>query len=162
MTDNKGTIQQIMGVVVDAEFPDALPALRNALTVGELVLEVAHHISPTVVRALALAATEGLSRGQEIVDTGQPIAVPVGKATVGRMFNVVGQPIDGKKGIFSQRTPIHQSAPLLTQQNTAVEVFETGIKVIDLISPITRGGKVGLFGGAGVGKTVLITELIHN
>lgn len=178
MKENKGTIQQVIGVVVDAEFPQALPALRHALQarlpdgqVEKVVLEVAQHLSPTTVRAIALAATEGLKRGQEIVDLGQPIAVPVGEKTLGRMFNVLGEPIDrpasakamaGEAGEFTERAPIHRAAPLLTEQNPKVELFETGIKVIDLIAPITRGGKVGLFGGAGVGKTVLITELIHN
>lgn len=174
MDKNIGTIQQIIGVVVDAEFPAVLPALHAALRarlpdgqVQEVVLEVAQHLSPTTVRAIALAATEGLRRGQEVVDTGQPIAVPVGKETLGRMFNVLGVPIDLPGGQaaaddFKQRAPIHRLSPTFTDQNPTVELFETGIKVIDLIAPITRGGKVGLFGGAGVGKTVLITELIHN
>ena len=160
--ENTGTIQQVIGVVVDVEFADTLPALLNALTVKDITLEVASHLSATVVRAIALGSTDGLKRGEQVLDTGQPIAVPVGKATLGRMFNVVGQPIDGKKGQFTERSPIHRPAPAFVEQNTKVEVFETGIKVIDLIAPITRGGKVGLFGGAGVGKTVLITELIHN
>lgn len=170
MKNNTGTIQQVIGVVVDAEFPQALPALHHALKArlpdgqaGEVVFEVAQHLSPTTVRAIALAATEGLRRGQPIADLGQPIAVPVGKKTLGRMFNVLGEPIDNsKEDAFTERASIHRLAPLLTEQNPKVELFETGIKVIDLIAPITRGGKVGLFGGAGVGKTVLITELIHN
>lgn len=167
MTDKRqGTIQQIIGVVVDVEFPSGLPAIYNALEVehtGEtLVLEVAQHLSVHTVRCVALGSTDGLKRGQTVVDTGQAIAVPVGEEVLGRMFNVVGQPIDGKGGSFSQRSPIHRPAPAFIDQDTRVEIFETGIKVIDLIAPITKGGKVGLFGGAGVGKTVLITELIHN
>lgn len=166
MKQNQGTIQQIIGVVVDVEFPDTLPAIHNALTVprerGELFFEVAHHTSGHTVRAVALGSTEGLARGQVVTDTGQPIAVPIGEATLGRMFDVVGRPIDGQGGTFKDMSPIHKPAPAFTDQNTKVDIFETGIKVIDLIAPITRGGKVGLFGGAGVGKTVLITELIHN
>lgn len=167
MATNTGSIQQIIGVVIDAEFPETLPAIYNALELtrldgSTLVLEVAQHLSAHTIRAIALGAVDGLSRGHEVRDTGQPIAVPVGNATLGRMFDVVGQPIDGKGGTFKERSPIHRAAPAFTEQNTKVEIFETGIKVIDLIAPITRGGKVGLFGGAGVGKTVLITELIHN
>src|SRR3990167_4373622 len=163
--NNTGTIQQIVGVVVDIEFPASLPAIYTALEVSRpdkttLVLEVVLHLSSRVVRAVAMGATEGLRRGQAVRDTGQPITVPVGEATLGRMFNVVGEPIDGQAGTFTERTPIHRAAPTFSEQKTSVEVFETGIKVIDLIAPITRGGKVGLFGGAGVGKTVLITELI--
>lgn len=161
-----GTIQQVIGVVLDVEFPGDLPAIYNALTIDRgsetLTLEVAQHLSAHTVRAIALGATDGLKRGQVVVDTGAPIAVPVGNETLGRMFDVVGRPIDGKGGTFSKRNPIHRAAPAFIDQDTEVEVFETGIKVIDLIAPITRGGKVGLFGGAGVGKTVLITELIHN
>ncbi len=164
---NKGTIEQIIGVVIDAVFPDTVPAIFNALTVtresgDKLTLEVVQHLSAHAVRAVALGAVDGITRGQAVVDTGQPIAMPVGKPTLGRMFDVVGNPIDGKGGTFEVRSPIHRSAPQFVEQNTSVEIFETGIKVIDLIAPITRGGKVGLFGGAGVGKTVLITELIHN
>ncbi|MEX1997188.1 MAG: F0F1 ATP synthase subunit beta [Candidatus Andersenbacteria bacterium] len=166
MKHTTGTIQQIIGVVVDIEFTGDLPAIYNALTTArgkeELVIEVSQHLSAHTVRGIALGSTDGLRRGQEVVDTGQPIAVPVGKDTLGRMFDVIGRPIDGKAGTFRQRSPIHKAAPAFTEQNTQVEIFETGIKVIDLIAPITRGGKVGLFGGAGVGKTVLITELIHN
>ncbi len=162
-----GTIQQIIGVVMDVEFSDTLPAISHALILRrdgkeDLVLEVMQHVSRHTVRAIALGATDGVRRGDTVVDTGAPIQVPVGKQTLGRMFNVTGDPIDGRGGDFSTRLPIHRSAPSITEQNTAVELFETGIKVIDLIAPITRGGKVGLFGGAGVGKTVLITELIHN
>lgn len=167
MSLQQGTIQQIIGVVVDVEFPGTLPAIFNALTVdrgnGEsLTLEVVQHLSMRTVRTVAMGATEGLARGQEVTDTGQAIAVPVGEKTLGRMFNVVGKPIDGQEDAFKEYVSIHKSAPLFSEQNTSVEVFETGIKVVDLIAPITKGGKVGLFGGAGVGKTVLVTELIHN
>lgn len=166
MDDRTGKIQQIVGVVIDVEFNGQPPAIYNALTVNlvdrELVLEVVQHLSTRAVRAVAMGATEGLRRGQTVTDTGQAISVPVGKHTLGRMFNVIGQPIDGQGKQFKEYSPIHRPAPSFASQNTAVEVFETGIKVIDLIAPITRGGKVGLFGGAGVGKTVLITELIHN
>lgn len=161
-----GTIAAIVGVVVDVEFEDNLPELLHALEVknGEnvIVLEVAQHLSGRLVRTIALASTEGLSRGMEVVQTGASISVPVGAQTLGRMFNVVGQPIDGKKGEFKQRASIHRSAPEFVDQSTVAEVFETGIKVIDLIAPVSRGGKVGLFGGAGVGKTVIIQELIRN
>lgn len=164
---NTGTIQQVISVVIDVDFVDALPPLYNALDLARpdgstLVLEVVQHLSAHTVRAVALGAVDGLKRGQSVRDTGQPIAVPTGNETLGRMFDVVGQPIDGQGGTFKERRPIHRAAPLFTEQNTKVEIFETGIKVIDLIAPITRGGKVGLFGGAGVGKTVLITEFIHN
>ncbi len=166
-TSNEGVIQQVIGVVVDLEFPDNIPALLNALIIDRpgqdnLVLEVSLHLSAKSVRAIALSSTDGLQRGQVAIDTGQPISVPVGKQTLGRMFNVIGQPIDGKGGTFTETAPIHKQSPSLVEQSTNTEIFETGIKVIDLIAPITKGGKVGLFGGAGVGKTVLITELIHN
>ncbi len=162
-----GKIQQVLGVVVDVEFEgEHPPALLNALEIkrhdGVLTLEVSQHLSSGAVRAIALGSTDGLSRGQEVIDTGAAISVPVGKATLGRMFNVTGQPIDGKGGTFKEFAPIHRSAPTLTDQAIKTEIFETGIKVIDLVAPISKGGKVGLFGGAGVGKTVLITELIHN
>ncbi len=177
-TKNKagvGSIQQIIGVVLDLEFPDVLPAIYNAITIERpgsdqvLTLEVVQHLSAHTVRAIALGSTDGLQRGQEVRDTGQPISVPVGEQTLGRMFDVVGRPIDRsaqekemEETKFTKFAPIHRAAPAFKEQNTKVEIFETGIKVIDLIAPITRGGKVGLFGGAGVGKTVLITELIHN
>jgi F-type H+-transporting ATPase subunit beta len=164
---NKGTITQIIGVVVDAEFKELLPNIYNALEVktdtGTLILEVEQHLSDTHVRAVAMGSTDGLQRGFEIVDTGHPISVPVGKETLGRMFNVLGEAIDGGKNVTGKETrSIHQDPPKFSDQSTKTEIFETGIKVIDLIAPITKGGKVGLFGGAGVGKTVLITELIHN
>lgn len=163
----KGKISQIVGVVVDVEFPlGHLPAIYNALEVvhndGKLILEVAQHLSETSVRTVSLGTTDGLTRGSEVSDTGAAISVPIGEETLGRMFNVVGEPIDGKGGTFKETAPIHRDPPPLIDQSGQVEILETGIKVIDLIAPITRGGKVGLFGGAGVGKTVLIQELINN
>ncbi|MCL4357724.1 F0F1 ATP synthase subunit beta [Patescibacteria group bacterium] len=162
-----GTVSQIVGVVVDVEFgKDNLPEIYNALHVeleGKiLVLEVEQHLSESAVRSVALGSTDGLKRGASVIDSGQSISVPVGETTLGRMFNVVGDPIDNKGGSFKERSPIHKTPPPLIDQSGQVEVLETGIKVIDLISPITKGGKVGLFGGAGVGKTVLIQELINN
>ncbi len=164
---NQGKISQVVGVVVDVEFRDGqLPAIYNALKVRsgdtDLMFEVAQHLSESSVRAVALGSTDGLRRGAKVEDTGAPIRVPIGKETMGRMFNVIGEPIDGKKGEFKTRSPIHRPAPALSEQSGEVEILETGIKVIDLICPVTKGGKVGLFGGAGVGKTVLITELINN
>jgi F-type H+-transporting ATPase subunit beta len=162
-----GRIVQVVGVVVDVEFEkDNLPAIYDALTVQHdgkvLTLEVAQHLSETTVRAIALAGTDGLPRGAAVTATGAPISVPVGEETLGRMFNVIGEPIDGKKGEVKKRAPIHKAPPAFTDQSGKTEILETGIKVIDLIAPITKGGKVGLFGGAGVGKTVLIQELINN
>lgn len=164
---NTGKISQIVGVVVDVEFGiDNLPAIFNALELSldgkKLVLEVAQHLSESSVRAIALGSTDGLERGAEIKDTGAPISVPVGEATLGRMFNVTGDPIDGGKTDIKQKAPIHKAPPPLIDQSGSVEILETGIKVIDLICPMTKGGKAGLFGGAGVGKTVLIQELINN
>jgi F-type H+-transporting ATPase subunit beta len=162
-----GRITQIVGVVVDVEFPSSsLPAIYNALTLehdgSTLTLEVAQHLSESSVRAISLGSTDGLERGTEVTDTGAPISVPVGDETLGRMFNVIGEPIDGKGGTFKTRAPIHRAPPALVDQSGKVEILETGIKVIDLICPMTKGGKAGLFGGAGVGKTVLIQELINN
>jgi len=162
-----GKITQIVGVVVDVSFPDdKLPAIYNALEVKvegrTLVLEVAQHLSETSVRAIALGSTDGVERNVQVLDTGAPISVPVGEKTLGRMFNVIGDPIDGKSGEFKVRAPIHRAPPTLAEQSGSVEILETGMKVIDLIAPMTKGGKVGLFGGAGVGKTVLIQELINN
>jgi F-type H+-transporting ATPase subunit beta len=162
-----GKISQIVGVVIDAEFSEGhLPAIYNALEAEldgkKLVFEVAQHLSESSIRAIALGSTDGLERGAEVTDTGSAISVPVGEETLGRMFNVTGQPIDGKGDKFKEYSPIHRNPPALIDQSGSVEILETGIKVIDLICPITRGGKVGLFGGAGVGKTVLITELINN
>jgi F-type H+-transporting ATPase subunit beta len=164
---NKGKITQIVGVVVDVEFPiDQLPAIYHALKVTdhgqELTLEVAQHLSETTVRAISLGTTDGLARGTEVVNTKAPISVPIGDETLGRMFNVMGMPIDDKPNKFSNYSPIHREAPPLIDQSGKVEILETGIKVIDLICPMTKGGKAGLLGGAGVGKTVLITELINN
>ncbi len=162
-----GKITQVVGVVVDVEFEKGnLPAIYNALEIKSgkktIYLEVAQHLDESSVRAISLASTDGLSRGTEVKDTGAPISVPVGDATQGRMFNVIGEPIDGKEDKFSEKAPIHRRPPTLEEQSGKVEILETGIKVIDLIAPMTKGGKVGLFGGAGVGKTVLITELIQN
>lgn len=163
---NTGKITQIVGVVIDVEFKDHVPAIYNALEVeieGKKVLfEVAQHLSEKSVKAISLGSTDGLARGAKVIDTGAPISVPVGKETLGRMFNVIGEPIDGKDMTVGDIAPIHKAPPSLAEQSGEVEILETGIKVIDLICPITKGGKVGLFGGAGVGKTVLITELINN
>jgi len=164
---NKGKIKQIIGPVVDVNFGDKVPALQEALKIkngeNEITLEVQQHIGEGSVRAVALNSTDGLRRGMEVVATGKPISVPVGKETLGRMFNVLGQPIDEVGPVKAESAwPIHRAAPDFTQQSTEAEIFETGIKVIDLICPFIKGGKVGLFGGAGVGKTVVIQELIRN
>lgn len=164
---NTGQITQVVGVVVDVEFTDkVLPPITTALHVqradGVLVLEVMQHLSESAVRTIALASTDGLKRGDEVSNSGAPIRVPVGEETLGRMFNVVGDPIDGGKAVTKQTAPIHKAPPSFVDQSGAVEILETGIKVIDLIAPVLKGGKVGLFGGAGVGKTVLIQELISN
>ncbi len=167
-TKQIGTITQVVGVVVDAEFKEGkLPAIYDALEVKlgnrKLVCEVAQHLSETTVRAIALSSTDGLRRGAEVIATGAPISVAVGDATLGRMFNVVGEPIDGRAPLKNVKlAPIHREPPTLGEQSGKVEVLETGIKVIDLLAPITKGGKVGLFGGAGVGKTVVVKELINN
>jgi F-type H+-transporting ATPase subunit beta len=162
-----GKITQIVGVVVDVEFSTGnLPAIYNALKTEldgkPLTFEVAQHLSESSVRAVSLGSTDGLERGAEVTDTGAPISVPIGDETLGRMFNVTGEPIDGKGGTFKTFAPIHRTPPALSDQSGSVEILETGIKVIDLICPMTKGGKAGLFGGAGVGKTVLIQELINN
>ncbi len=169
---SRGVISQIIGPVVDVAFPeDALPAIHNALIVsreveGEPVtLEVARHLGGGAVRTVALSSTDGLSRGTAVTDTGGGISVPVGQEVLGRLFNVLGEPLDRSNedtAGFSKKWPIHRSAPPLYEQATKIEIFPTGIKVIDLLAPFIRGGKVGLFGGAGVGKTVLLTELIRN
>jgi len=162
-TTRTGTVRQVIGPVVDVEFTGELPPLRTALTVGKLVLEVQQHLGGGRVRTVALGSTDGLARETDVANTGAPISVPVGQETMGRMFNVLGEPIDGMPDPKAkQRAPIHRAAPSFTDQSTKVEIFETGIKVIDLIAPFVKGGKTGLFGGAGVGKTVLIQELIHN
>jgi len=165
-----GKIIQIIGPVMDVEFPEnvGLPSIGNALHIkhGEqtIVAEVAKHLEPGRIRAISLASTDGLARGLEVKDTGAPISVPVGPEVLGKIFNVLGHSLDEKTGKtnFKKHWPIHRAAPTLAQQSTKVEVFETGIKVIDLLAPFIKGGKVGLFGGAGVGKTVLLMELIRN
>jgi F-type H+-transporting ATPase subunit beta len=171
MAENVGRVAQVIGATVDCEFAsDALPDILNAIKIkdpgreGDLTVEVAMHIGDNIVRCVALASTDGLVRGMEAVDTGQPIRVPVGDNCLGRVFDLLGQPIDGKGGVASDapRNPIHRLAPPFEEQATSAEMFETGIKVIDLLEPYLKGGKVGMFGGAGVGKTVIIQELIHN
>ena len=173
---NQGKIVQVIGPVVDVEFePGKLPPIYSALEVpgagstdifaysAKLVLEVAQHLGESQVRAVAMAATDGLTRGMPVEDTGQPISIPVGKETLGRIINITGEPVDKGGPIKSTKTyPIRRPAPAFDQQSTKVEMFETGIKVVDLLEPYTKGGKTGLFGGAGVGKTVLIQELINN
>lgn len=162
----QGKIIQIVGVVADIEFEDYLPAIYNALEVDHngkvLVMEVAQHLSKSSIRAVAMGPTDGLARGAAVIDTGAPISVPIGDATLGRMFDVVGQAIDNQPLPKADRRSIHAQPPSLEDQSTKTELLETGIKVIDLICPIVKGGKVGLFGGAGVGKTVFIQELINN
>ena len=163
----RGRISQVLGAVVDVEFDGDLPAILNALTTKNgdqtLVLEVAQHLGESRVRTIAMDATEGLVRGQDVDDTGEPITVPVGPGTLGRIINVIGEPIDERGPIKTkQRLPIHRSAPLYVDQATESEQLITGIKVVDLLTPYAKGGKIGLFGGAGVGKTVLIQELINN
>ena len=168
MAKNTGKIIQIVGVVVDVEFNAGadLPAMYDALHVknggATLVLEVAQHLDEHTVRAIALSSTDGLARGTEVEATGSPIMVPVGAETQGRMFNVIGEAIDEKPQPKGKRAPIHRPAPSLSEQSNKTEILETGIKVVDLIAPLAKGGKAGLFAGAGVGKTVLITELINN
>jgi F-type H+-transporting ATPase subunit beta len=166
MSKSIGKIIQIVGVVVDVEFDGKLPPIYDALHVEyqgkTLTLEVAQHLSKKSVRSIALTTTDGLKRGDKVVATGGPIMVPVGDKTQGRMFSVVGDPIDGKPELKGERAPIHRDPPALAEQSNKTEILETGIKVIDLIAPVFKGGKVGLFAGAGVGKTVLITELINN
>lgn len=163
----EGTITQIIGPVVDVHFPDGVPPLLHALAVkregAPLILEVAKHEGLNRVRAISMQDTQGLARGMQVEDTGAPIRVPVGQATLGRLFDVLGAAHDGKEAVVASDTrPIHQEPPAFVEQSTKTEVFETGIKSIDLLAPFVKGGKVGLFGGAGVGKTVLIQELINN
>ncbi len=162
-----GVITQIIGPVVDVTFTEDPPAIYNALRVerpeGALILEVEQHLGEGEVRTVAMSSTDGLRRGVEVVDTGAPISVPVGKETLGRMFGVTGQAIDGGPEVKAKKTyPIHRPAPSFTEQATKAEILETGIKVVDLICPFLKGGKIGLFGGAGVGKTVVVMELIRN
>ncbi len=173
---NEGRVTQVIGPVIDVEFDaGSLPELRNALVVkkdpsllsegekDEVVVEVALHLGESTVRTVSMEPTEGLIRGLTAVDTGAPISMPVGQASLGRILNVIGEPVDGKGPVeTTERMPIHRPAPTLEDQSTSTEMLETGLKVVDLLEPYTRGGKTGLFGGAGVGKTVLIMELIHN
>ena len=167
MANAKGRVTQVIGAVVDVQFDDHLPEILNALNTDNngktLVLEVAQHLGENTVRTIAMDATEGLVRGQEVIDTAGPISVPVGNATLGRIVNVVGEPVDEQGPVKSDEyRAIHQPAPEFAEQSTESEVLVTGIKVIDLLAPYSKGGKIGLFGGAGVGKTVLIMELINN
>jgi len=172
MSENVGKVKQVIGAVVDVEFPPGkLPYILSALEINnpnntdapELVVEVAQHLGDNVVRTIAMDATEGLVRGMDVKDTGKPITVPVGKASLGRIMNVVGRPVDELGPIESEKSmPIHRSAPSFVEQSTSVELLETGVKVIDLLIPFPKGGKMGLFGGAGVGKTVILMELINN
>jgi len=167
MAEAKGRITQVIGAVVDVQFEGALPAILNALETDNngqrLVLEVAQHLGENSVRCIAMDATEGLVRGGEVRDTGAPISVPVGNGTLGRILNVVGEPVDERGPVSTETTrAIHQPAPEFVEQSTESEVLVTGIKVVDLLAPYAKGGKIGLFGGAGVGKTVLIQELINN
>ena len=172
MSKNIGKVVQVIGAVVDVEFSDGnLPNIFTALEIKnpnnsdapELICEVAQHLGDNVVRTIAMDATEGLVRGMDVVDTGQPIMVPVGKAAVGRILNVIGRPVDELGPVNAEKYyPIHRPAPKFTDQNTKVELLETGIKVVDLLVPFPKGGKMGLFGGAGVGKTVILMEMINN
>ena len=170
--DKFGNVVQVLGPVIDVEFSGDLPPINTALRISNnlidekewnLVVEVAQQIGSKRVRCIAMDTTDGIKRGAKVLDTGNPISVPVGKAALGRMMNVVGEPIEGKGEIASEELyPIHKPAPTFQDQSTKTEVFETGIKVIDLLAPFLKGGKIGLFGGAGVGKTVLLMELINN
>src|SRR6188472_2021910 len=162
-----GHITQVIGAVVDVQFEGHLPAILNAIETkngnNRLVLEVAQHLGESTVRTIAMDTTEGLVRGQEVKDTGNPIMVPVGAGTLGRIMNVIGEPVDEQGPVKAEDLrAIHQEAPLYTDQSTEAEILVTGIKVVDLLAPYAKGGKIGLFGGAGVGKTVLIQELINN
>lgn len=166
---NIGKIVQVIGPVLDVKFDSekSLPNLLNALVIKqgdkEIVAEVAQHVGGDTVRCISMSSTDGLVRGMEVVDTGAPITVPVGDATLGRIFNVLGQPVDGKPApTDAPQMPIHRPAPEFEELQPTAEILETGIKVVDLLAPYLKGGKIGLFGGAGVGKTVLIQELITN
>ena len=167
MANLTGHVSQVMGAVVDVQFQGDLPAILNALETdnhgNRLVLEVAQHLGESTVRTVAMDSTEGLVRGQEVKDSGGPITVPVGEGTLGRIINVIGEPVDEAGPVkFEERRAIHQETPLYTEQSTEAEILVTGIKVVDLLTPYAKGGKIGLFGGAGVGKTVIIMELINN
>ena len=168
-----GKVVEIKGVVIDAVFPDELPEIYNALAIqvptGDggsrtLIAEVQQHLGDDRVRAVAMDSTDGLARGTDVVDTGGPITVPVGDATLGRIWNVIGEPVDNKEaaGADVERWSIHRDPPAFRELSPTIEIFETGLKVVDLIAPYVKGGKIGLFGGAGVGKTVIIQELINN
>ncbi|MGD0283651.1 MAG: F0F1 ATP synthase subunit beta, partial [Dissulfurispiraceae bacterium] len=172
---NEGKVSQVIGAVVDVEFEKELPAILNALKIEspgnsekgiptlDITLEVASHLGDNKVRTLAMQTTDGVVRGMKVTDTGKPISVPVGKATLGRIMNVIGEPYDKLGPIeTTDRMPIHRLAPEFTEQEPVSQVFETGVKVFDLLVPFVRGGKMGMFGGAGVGKTVVIMEMIHN
>jgi F-type H+-transporting ATPase subunit beta len=172
---NEGRVAQVIGAVVDVEFNEKLPAILNAVTIDQagnnkkgipdikITLEVASHLGENFVRTVAMSTTDGLVRGMKAIDTGQPITVPVGEATLGRILNVIGEPVDQKGPVGEKkRLPIHREAPAFTEQDTSTQVFETGVKVFDLLVPFVKGGKMGMFGGAGVGKTVVIMEMIHN
>ncbi len=172
---NQGKVVQVMGPVIDVQFEHSLPEINHALIIKQpaslnhgveinLTLEVSLHLGNNIVRTIAMDSTDGIVRGMPVTDTGKPISVPVGKATLGRIFNVLGEPIDDKGDVEANtpRLPIHRTAPKLDELSSKVEILETGIKVVDLLAPYIKGGKIGLFGGAGVGKTVLIQELIHN
>src|SRR5215470_10750334 len=167
MANKVGRITQVIGAVVDVQFDEHLPAILNALETNNqgsrLVLEVAQHLGEATVRTVAMDTSEGLVRGQEVTDTGQAIAVPVGDGTLGRIMNVIGEPVDEAGPIpMDSRRAIHQPTPAYVDQSTEAQILVTGIKVVDLLAPYAKGGKIGLFGGAGVGKTVLIQELINN
>lgn len=165
MNENKGYIKSIRGSVIEAVFEENLPVINNKLLTGEeeeIILEVTSYVNDTTIRAIALTATEGISRGDTIVDTGEPIKVPVGKEVLGKMFDVFGNTLDGENLVDVEKRSIHQKPVPFSQRSTTDEIFETGIKAIDVLTPLARGEKAGLFGGAGVGKTVLITELINN
>jgi F-type H+/Na+-transporting ATPase subunit beta len=166
-SNNIGSVSQVLGAVVDVQFEGELPYIMNALECdnngNRLILEVAQHLGESTVRTIAMDTTEGLVRGQKVTDTGSPIMMPVGPETLGRILNVIGEPIDERGPLnTTKKLPIHREAPVFTEQSTETEVLVTGIKVVDLLAPYSRGGKIGLFGGAGVGKTVLIMELINN
>lgn len=167
MSENIGKIIQVIGPIVDVQFSEDIPNLLNAVEIinnGErIVFEVAQHLGDNIVRCVSMGSTDGLVRGMECIDTGNPIMVPVGRETLGRLFNVLGENIDGREQVKTEfAASIHRAAPAFVEQDTSNEILETGIKVVDLIAPYTKGGKIGLFGGAGVGKTVLIQELINN
>jgi len=167
MSEKFGKITQVIGAVVDVQFEGQLPEILTALECNNsgnrLVLEVAQHLGETAVRTIAMDSTEGLKRGDQVTNTGSPIKVPVGPETLGRIINVIGEPIDQKGKVSTKESwPIHRAAPKFTEQSTETEILVTGIKVVDLLAPYSKGGKIGLFGGAGVGKTVIIMELINN